>query len=226
MTPRFSEAVDPVFLQVFDLLERIDQGAAISPIEERRKIDDLLKKADQRLTGEAQQWENGKYLLVAWIDEMLVTAYEWGGQDWWRDNVLEWHVFRTRQCNDRYFVVSNRSRSESLDNPVQLSFLGVVLGFRGLYRDVRLSRDLIKKHQLPNDLEGWAQQFGAAAQLAHARWKEKSSNFTHDRDVKTATPILATEYLVWPLAVASILAIACFLIIALLGPLMDVIRAS
>jgi type VI secretion system protein ImpK len=225
MTPRFSEAIDPVFLQVFDLLERIDQGAAISPIEERRKIDDLLKRADQRLIAEAQQWENGKYLLVAWIDEMLVTAYEWDGQDWWRDNVLEWHVFRTRQCNDRYFVLSNSSRSESLDNPVQLSFLGVVLGFRGLYRDVRLSRDLIKKHQLPNDLDEWAQQFGAATQLAQARWQEKSSNFTDDRNIKTATRILASEYLVWPLAAASILAIACFLILALFGPLKDVIRA-
>jgi hypothetical protein len=108
---------------------------------------------------------------------------------------------------------------------VQLSFLGVVLGFRGLYRDVRLSRDLIKKHQLPNDLDEWAQQFGAATQLAQARWQEKSSNFTDDRNIKTATRILASEYLVWPLAAASILAIACFLILALFGPLKDVIRA-
>jgi type VI secretion system protein ImpK len=215
MTPRFSEAVDPIFLQVFDLLERIDQGVAISPMEENRKIEDLLKRADKLLIGETEQWEVAKYLIVAWIDEMLVTAYAWDGQEWWRDNVLEWSIFRTRQCNDQYFVRSNRSRSENLDSAVQLSFLGVVLGFRGLYRDPRLSRALIDKHQLPSDLQDWANQFGAAAELVHTQWKEASSNFTHDRNLKTAKPIHAREYLFWPWTVASILAIACFLIFSL-----------
>jgi type VI secretion system protein ImpK len=216
MTPRFSEAVDPVFLQVFDLLERIDQGFAISPVEEKRKIEDLLKRADKILLAENEQWEIAKYLLVAWIDEMLVTAYAWEGQEWWRDNVLEWSIFRTRQCNDQYFVRSNRSRSEKLDNTVQLSFLGVVLGFRGLYRDTTLSRALIEKHQLPRDLEDWAKQFGTAAELAHTQWKEASSNFTLDRRVNTAKPIFAREYLAWPWVAASILAIASVLIFGLI----------
>jgi len=214
MTPRFSEAVDPIFLQVFDLLERIDQGVTISPMEEKRKIEDLLKRADKLLIAEAEHWDLAKYLLVAWIDEMLVTAYAWEGKDWWRDNVLEWSIFRTRQCNDQYFVSSNRSRSENLDNPVQLSFLGVVLGFRGLYRDARLSRPLIEKYQLPDNLDDWAKQFGTAAQLAHMQWKEASSNFTNDRNVNTAKPIFAREYLAWPWVAASILAIACFLILS------------
>lgn len=213
MTPRFSEAVDPVFLQVFDLLERIDQGVTISPAEEKRKIEDLLKRADKLLIAEAEHWDVAKYLLVAWIDEMLVTAYAWDGQDWWRDNVLEWSIFRTRQCNDQYFVRSTRSRSENLDSAVQLSFLGVVLGFRGLYRDPRLSRPLIEKYKLPYDLEDWAKQFGIAAKSAHAQWKEASSNVTHDRNVNTAKPIFTRESLAWPWLAASILAIACFLIL-------------
>jgi hypothetical protein len=90
----------------------------------------------------------------------------------------------------------------------------VVLGFRGLYRDARLSRPLIEKYQLPDNLDDWAKQFGTAAQLAHMQWKEASSNFTNDRNVNTAKPIFAREYLAWPWVAASILAIACFLILS------------
>lgn len=45
MTPRFAEAVDPILLKVFSLLERIDGGAAISPSEEKRDLEKLIHQS-------------------------------------------------------------------------------------------------------------------------------------------------------------------------------------
>ena len=45
MTPKFALAVDPIFLHVLDLLERIRRGEKPSPQEERLRIRGLLDPA-------------------------------------------------------------------------------------------------------------------------------------------------------------------------------------
>jgi predicted Rdx family selenoprotein len=49
MTPKFSEAVDPVFLHVLRLLERIERGETPSAKEERQRIRDLITQAEGHL---------------------------------------------------------------------------------------------------------------------------------------------------------------------------------
>ena len=46
MTPDFAAAVDPVFMHVLDLLERIERGEDPSVDNERRRIELLISEAE------------------------------------------------------------------------------------------------------------------------------------------------------------------------------------
>ena len=73
MTPEFAKAVDPVFLYVLNLLERINQGEPVSAEDERSEILKGLDRADAQL-GHRDDWQLAKYALVSWIDEVLIEA--------------------------------------------------------------------------------------------------------------------------------------------------------
>ena len=205
MTPRFADAVDPILIHVFSLLERIDGGAEISPTEEKRTLEGLLQQADNRLSGHAESWEIAKYALVTWIDEMLVDAHIWAGQDWWRDNVLEWSLFNSRRCNDLYYVNANKALNSGSDDALQLIYVCVMLGFRGLYRDPRLNRMLIDKHGLPTDLPAWAAEYGNAVGQARQRWNDATAGQECERTLITAAPLWSRAGIVWPWLLATIL---------------------
>ena len=78
MTPNFAAAVDPIFLHVLGLLERIGQSDAPNPTEERAVINNWIRHAEAQL-GQKQDWELAKYALVAWIDDVLIEA-PWTGK--------------------------------------------------------------------------------------------------------------------------------------------------
>jgi type VI secretion system protein ImpK len=206
MTPRFAEAVDPILLHVFSLLERIDSGATISPSEEKRNLEGLLRQADARLAAQSATWEPAKYAIVAWIDEMLVDAHIWNGQDWWRENVLEWSQFKTRRCNDLYYMNANSALNLGADDALQMIYVCVMLGFRGLYRDPRVNRGLIDKHGLAADLPTWGGEFATIVRQARERWSEATASQKCERAVRTALPLWTRSQIVWPWLLATILA--------------------
>lgn len=198
MTPRFAEVVDPILLQVFSLLERIDSGAAISHAEEKRTMEGLIRQADARLGDQSEQWETAKYALVSWIDEMLVDAHIWSGQDWWRENVLEWSTFKMRRCNDLFYINANKALNDRADDAVQMAYVSVMLGFRGLYRDPHTNRMLIDKHGLPEQLETWSGEYANVVQQARRRWNEATAGQQCERNVVTALPLWKRSQIVWP----------------------------
>lgn len=205
MTPRFADAVDPILIHAFSLMERIDGGGEISPAEEKRTLEGLLQQADSRLKGQADDWELAKYALVTWIDEMLVDAHIWPGQGWWRDNVLEWSLFRSRRCNDLYYVNAGSALNSGSDDALQLIYVCVMLGFRGLYRDEKLNRMLIDKHGLPADLPAWAAEYGNAVGQARQRWNDATAGQECERNLVPAGPHASRARLVWPWLIAIIL---------------------
>ena len=73
MTPKFSKAVDPVFLHVLGLLERIGRDENPSPSEERLRIRGWLDQAEGQL-GHGPDWHLAKYALVSWIDDVLIDT--------------------------------------------------------------------------------------------------------------------------------------------------------
>ncbi|OUT55122.1 hypothetical protein SV7mr_40140 [Stieleria bergensis] len=198
MTPRFADAVDPILIHAFSLMERIDAGEDLSVAEEKRTLEGLIQQADQRLQGHCADWPLAKYALAAWIDEMLVDAHIWQGQDWWRDNVLEWSLFKSRRCNDLYYVHAKNALGEDSDDALQLIYICVMLGFRGLYRDEKFNRMLIDQHGLPGDLQSWTTEYGNAVRLARQRWNDANAGQECDRTIEPAVPYWSRSRMVWP----------------------------
>ncbi len=212
MTPRFAEAIDPIFLRVFSLLERIDGGETISATAEKRDLENLIAEADKRLAGASENWELAKYALVSWIDEMLIDAHLWNGGDWWRDNVLEWSIFRSRRCNDLYYVNAKSALNANLDDAIQMIYVCVMLGFRGLYRDPRLNRMLIDKYGLATDLENWAGQYAGAVEQARRRYSDAAEAQQCEREVIPAYPLWSRSQILWPWLSVMLLAGVLFLL--------------
>ncbi|MCB9926143.1 MAG: DotU family type IV/VI secretion system protein [Planctomycetaceae bacterium] len=166
MTPSFAAAVDPVFLHVLGLLERISNSEPTTPSEERAAINNALRDAEAQL-GQKQDWELAKYALVAWIDDVLLEA-PWEGRKWWNENALEVELFNTRDRATIFYTKAKDAAAMTRRDALEVFYVCVVLGFRGLYRD-QASTFLASQLSLPPDLEGWAKQAAKSIQLAQGR---------------------------------------------------------
>ena len=166
MTPNFSQAVDRVFAHVLELLERISRGQPVSAQEERRRIRFWIDDAEANL-GLTAEWQLAKYGLVAWVDEVLIEA-PWPDKNWWIENTLEWELFSTHEAYEQFYVRANEAATLTNKDALEVFFICVVLGFRGLYRDpsgaVRASQ-----LQLPPDLSIWTKQSSIAIRTGQGR---------------------------------------------------------
>lgn len=191
MTPKIAQAVDPVFLHILELLDRIGGGESPSPQEERLKIRSVLDRAEA-LVGRGPEWELAKYALASWIDEVLLES-PWEGREWWNNNVLEVELFNTRLCNEQFYVKAQEASTLTRRDALEVFYVCVVLGFRGLYRDSSLASMLTEAHGLPPDLETWSEQTALAIRLGQGR-----PTLAHaGPDVAGAPPRRARPLLVW-----------------------------
>jgi type VI secretion system protein ImpK len=191
MTPKFAQAIDPVMLHVLGLLDRISRDERPAPVDERLRIRGLIDQAEA-LLGASEQWRLGKYALAAWTDEMLVDA-PWDGRDWWSNNVLEMELFSSRECYDRFYILAKEASTLSTRDALEVFYICVVLGFRGLYRDPEFSSSTIQTLGLPPTLEAWARQAAMAIRLGQGR-----PNITgKKRDLSGAPPLRGRYVALW-----------------------------
>ena len=166
MTPSFSSAIDPIFLHVLGVLDKIGRNERLTPESERTAILNWLREAESQV-GQKQEWDLAKYALVAWIDDMMIEA-PWEGRDWWRENALEVELFKTRDRATQFFVRAQEAANMTRRDALEVFYVCVVLGFRGLYRDHQAAL-LANQYRLPMDLESWAQQTSRSIQLGQGR---------------------------------------------------------
>jgi len=191
MTPKFAQAIDPVMLHVLGLLDRISRDERPSPADERLRIRGLIDQAEAML-GASEQWRLGKYALASWTDEMLVDA-QWDGRDWWSNNVLEMELFNSRECYDQFYIRSKEASTLPTRDALEVFYICVVLGFRGLYRDPEFSASTIQALGLPPTAEAWAKQAGMAIRLGQGR-----PNITgKKRDLAGAPPLRGRHIALW-----------------------------
>lgn len=191
MTPKFAQAIDPVMLHVLGLLDRIARDERPSPADERLRIRGLIDQAEA-LLGANEQWQLGKYALASWADEMLVDA-NWDGRDWWSNNVLEMELFNSRECYDRFYVLAKESSSLPTRDALEVFYICVVLGFRGLYRDPEFSSSTIQALGLPVDVESWARQAAMSVRLGQGRPQLTGKK----RDLLGAPPHRGRHFALW-----------------------------
>jgi len=202
MTPNFALAVDPVFMYVLALLDRIGRAAKPVPQEERGRIRALIDEAGARL-GSGTEWELAKYALISWIDEMLVDTF-WDGREWWSNNVLEIELFNSRQCHEQFFLRAQQASTISGRDALEVFYVCVILGFRGLYHDVESSAMVAESLHLPRDLNEWAKQTALAIRLGQGRDLLAAPG----EEIHGAPPLRSRASVVWPWLAATLSAVA------------------
>jgi len=207
MTPNFAQAVDPIFLYVLALLDRIGREAKPVPNEERARIRAIIDEAEARL-GTGGEWELAKYALVSWIDEMLVDAY-WDGREWWSNNVLEIELFNTRQCNEKFFVKAQQASTVSGRDALEVFYVCVILGFRGLYHDMEAGSVIAPSLNLPLSLAEWARQTALSVRLGQGRDPLSGPS----AEIHGAPPLRSRASVVWPWLATTLSVAAAVLII-------------
>lgn len=166
MTPHFATAVDPIYLYVLGVLEKAAAGEALDPQDVRERIKNRFREADDRI-GQKQGWELAKYALVAWIDDVLISQ-SWSGREWWEQNALEFEFFKTRDRAIEFFKRSKEAGEMTKRDALEVYYICVVLGFRGLYA-LNESAFLAQQLDLPPDIETWSRRTARAIQLGQGR---------------------------------------------------------
>ena len=192
MSPKFAQAVDPIFLYVLALLDRISGEQSPKPEDEKLRIRTLIDQAEATL-GSGGEWELAKYALVSWVDEMLVDAL-WDGREWWSNNVLEIDLFNTRQCNEQFFLKAQEASSRSGRDALEVYYVCVILGFRGLYHEPSTSAEIAKALSLPAELKDWTRQTAMSIRLGQGRPPLADPG----PEIQGAPPLRPRSMVVWP----------------------------
>jgi type VI secretion system protein ImpK len=164
MTPDFAKAVDPVFEYVLELLDRIEAGRETSAEREHQRILRAVDRAEAELGAGNENWQSAKFGLVCWIDEML-SAHVWEGAEYWSNNPLERELFGTADRALLFYTWAKKAAAERQRDALEVYFVCVILGFRGLYEIPEVAADLVDKFELTATLNDWLSQTGSALQL-------------------------------------------------------------
>lgn len=202
MTPRFSLAVDPIFKYVLNLLDAIHRDEHPAALEQRLAIRGQLEHAEAIL-GKRREWELARYAIVSWIDEMLVDSH-WHGSEWWSNNVLEVELFNTRLCFEQFYIRAKQASTLAQRDALEVFYLCMMLGFRGLYRDPQIAQSFIEANNLPPDLETWASQVALSIHVAQGRPELAPPK----RDLLGAPPLTRRGFPVWCWVMAVIAVVA------------------
>lgn len=204
MSPDFSAAVDPIFLYVLGLLERIERSEHREAEEEMERIRNQFRDAEAQL-GSTPEWELAKYALAAWIDDVLIEA-PWSGRNWWENNSLEFGYFKTRDRGTLFFAKAKEAQEIAQRNALEVFYVCVVLGFRGLYA-LSEGTFLADQLKLPATIESWASRTARSIELGQGR-----SRITDSPRVGNGAPPLMGKFALVGTWVATVI-LAAFTIV-------------
>lgn len=159
MTPKFSQAVDPVITKVLDLLDRIEHGEQVHAEQESIELRERIDRSEAEVA--SSEWSLARYALVCWADEMLVAA-RWPGANWWNEHVLEFAYYKSHDRATKFYQEAEKARGSSVRDALEVYYLCVFLGFRGFYRDQAVAGLLAEQLSLPKRLEDWVDQTAMA----------------------------------------------------------------
>jgi type VI secretion system protein ImpK len=164
MTPTFADAVDPIILEVLDVVDEIAKNPSVPPAPLRVRVQQCFRAAGDRI-GQRQGWELAKYALACWADELLIQANTWDGATWWASNKLEFEYFNTAEGAIKFFLNAREAASLTRNDPLEVYFICVVLGFQGFYTFEEEAAFTAGNYDLPPHLSEWLEQTGKLVQV-------------------------------------------------------------
>jgi type VI secretion system protein ImpK len=166
MSPPFASIVDPIFLKVIALMDRVDRDDVSSPEWERQSLETAIRESDSQAS-DAASWQLAKYALASWIDDLMISA-NWKGRDWWESNSLEFALFKSRDRATKFFVRAKEAAEMPRRDALETFYLCAILGFRGLYK-LPEAQIIAGQLNLPMTLSGWIKNTAAAVQVRQGR---------------------------------------------------------
>lgn len=157
------------FSLVLQLKQLKDYG---DPAELRRQIGHLFAAAEakgRRLEFDKADVEEGKYALVAFLDEVILNS-EWLHKEEWSSQPLQLEYFGTHLAGEEFFTRLDKLTKEETARPeiIEVYYLCLTLGFEGKYRV--LGRDRLRT--LITDVHArLAQMHESSAQGLSPNWK-------------------------------------------------------
>lgn len=172
MTPEFVKAVDPIVEMMVDVKEQIEKNAAPQPDYIRSGLIHCIQLSRESLRDRPSEWDLAQYALVAWIDEQLATSLAWPGASFWSKNKLQLKYYRCQLSREGFFERAAEAEKIEKKDALEVFFLCVVLGFKGVYdgtADRRRPQDL----GLPDTLAEWQRRMRDCVKLTPAKVVEK-----------------------------------------------------
>lgn len=155
MHSRLNSVVDPILARAIDVFGTLDSGTEHpAPARLREIFIEDFAKADA-VMGNDRGWLLASYAVAAWIDEMLVN-HPWQGATWWGNNVLEVQLFNSRTCSTQFYAMAREAASLPDRKVLEIFYLCVMLGFRGIYGQPEQAATLASSLGLPPTLREWA----------------------------------------------------------------------
>jgi type VI secretion system protein ImpK len=187
MNPNFASLVDPIILKVLALVESVRNNEGTTPSVERQLLERAFRESEAK-SSDGQAWLLAKYALACWVDDLLI-ATQWSGREWWEGNSLEFAFFNTHDRATQFFVKAKEAAQLTRRDALEVYYLCVVLGFRGLYSLEEAT--VIADHlDLPITLAEWVRNTASAIQLRQGR-----PSFQEAPQQPSGAPTLESRYL-------------------------------
>jgi len=191
MTPDFTAAVVPVFLEALDLFDRAEKNKS-APVEvERATLRAAFDRAAAKMRGpRLSEWELASYAIAAMVDEILIVDMPWSGQAWWENHALEVELFGMRRRATEFYDRAEKAASLPVRDASAIFMAAVLVGFRGILRD------------RPEPLELWLKANSQKLQLGFGRGNVIASA----PELPGAPPLWGKSKLVWQSLATTVLA--------------------
>ena len=191
MTPDFTAAVAPVFLEALDLFDRAEKNKS-APVEvERAKLRAAFDRAAAKMRGpRLSEWELASYAIAAMVDEILIVDMPWSGQAWWENHALEVELFGMRRRATEFYDRAEKAASLPVRDASTIFMAAVLVGFRGILRD------------RPEPLELWLKANSQKLQFGFGRGDVIASA----PELPGAPPLWGKSKLVWQSLATTVLA--------------------
>ena len=118
--------------------------------------------------------------------------------------------FKSRSRFEKFWVLAREATTLERRDALEVYYVCVVLGFRGLYRDPNMSESLILNYDLPTDVDAWAHQATMSIRLGQRRGALPSPR----GEIGGAAPMRMKTAVLWSWWVAAILAAVNVVVLA------------
>ncbi len=167
----YTPAVSYFYQLIYDLQDKLTEFESLKKVESEvihdptkkqvylKELQDFLcekiEQFIQNLQSSAWVYSNDfilqiRYIYAVYIDEALLNT-EWFGGDEWRNYLIEYRMFTTRDAGDEIFYRIDAALKYRTKRNKQLAKLYLIMlgaGFRGKYRDSNVEEIVAQKNRL------------------------------------------------------------------------------